>query len=99
MRLRIGVSALDHEAAGEAPVEGGLQRVIAAVRSAVPFTRCCRAAEFLIERAAIVARPGYLRRVDIQESKAIHGGRADVSNRVRNSPGNLCSMMKFHDWM
>src|SRR5215470_2072746 len=78
--MRISVRALKEQAARQAAIDGGLERVVYAVRPAIPFPGCRGPSEFGEERAPVVTGAGYLRSVDVQKGEAVHGRRADVSN-------------------
>ena len=95
----ISISAFEEQTARKAPVDGGLQRVIVAVHTAIILPGCRSASELGIERLPIKAGAGDLRGVDVQEPKAFPDPDPTYPTEVTSSPGNLCSRIKFHDWM
>src|SRR5260370_2922261 len=89
----VGVSALEEEAAGDAAIDGGLQRVIGAVGASVKLAGGHGAPEFGVKRAAVIAATGYLRSIDVQEGEAVDRGRSNVSDGAYQ----LARQLAFHD--
>src|SRR6185369_10196413 len=79
--MRVGVGALQEQAACHAAINCSLEGMIAAVCSAIPLPGCCGASEFRKKGPAGVARARYLRSVDVQKREPVHVRCPDVSDR------------------